>query len=171
MQFLELAKQRYSVRAYKSTPVEDEKLQEVLEAARLAPTACNLQPFRLIVIHTRGREEELRRIYRASWFVQAPIIICVCGIPSQSWVRGDRKDYRDVDVAIAMDHLIMAATDLGLGTCWVGAFNPEEARRILRLPDDVEPIAFTPLGYPDDQPHRRHKSRKSIDELVSYDYW
>ncbi len=171
MEFLELAKRRYSVRDYKSTPVEDEKLQEVLEAARVAPTACNLQPFRLIVIHTKGREEELRRIYSPSWFVQAPIVICICGIPSQSWVRRDRKNYRDVDVAIAMDHLILAATDLDLGTCWVGAFNPEIARGILRIPDDVEPVAFTPLGYPDDQPGHRHKSRKPMNELVRYERW
>lgn len=169
MGFLDLAKQRYSARAYKSTPVQDEKLQEVLEAARVAPTACNLQPFRLIVIHTRGREEELRRIYRASWFVQAPIIICICGIPSQSWVRRDGKNYCDVDVTIAMDHLILAATDLGLGTCWVGAFNPGEAQSILGLPHDVEPIAFTPLGYPDDRPG--HKRRKSLDDLVHYEHW
>ncbi len=171
MEFLELVKQRYSVRAYKSTPIEDEKLQGVLEAARLAPTASNRQPFQLIVIHTKGRDEELRRIYSSPWFVEAPIVVCICGISSQSWVRRDRKNYRDVDVAIAMDHLILAATDLGLGTCWVGAFDPEETRRVLGLPEDVEPILFTPLGYPDDQPGHRHKSRKSIDELVRYEYW
>jgi nitroreductase len=128
-----------------------------------------LQPFRLIVIHTKGRGEELRRIYGARWFVQAPIVICICGIPSQSWVRRDGKNYCDVDVTIAMDHLILAAADLGLGTCWVGAFNPEEARSILGLPDSVEPIAFTPLGYPDDRPG--YKRRKSIDELVRYEHW
>lgn len=169
MSFIEIARKRYSARAYKSIPVEDEKLQKVLEAARLAPTACNLQPFRLIVIHTKGRGEELRRIYGARWFVQAPIVICICGIPSQSWVRRDGKNYCDVDVTIAMDHLILAAADLGLGTCWVGAFNPEEARSILGLPDDVEPIAFTPLGYPDDRPG--YKRRKSMDELVHYEHW
>ena len=146
MGFLELAKKRYSVRAYKSDPVEDDKLQKVLEAARLAPTACNLQPFQFIVINTKGREAELRHIYSCSWFVQAPIVICVCGIPSQSWVRQDGKNYCDVDVTIAMDHLILAAADLGLGTCWIGAFNPDVARKVLGLPDDVEPIAFTPLG-------------------------
>ena len=171
MEFLELAKQRYSVRAYQSTPVEDEKLLKVLEAARVAPTAANRQPFRLIVIHTSGREDELRRIYSPSWFVEAPIVVCICGIHSQSWTRRDRKNYHDVDVAIAMDHLILAATDLGLGTCWIGAFDPEEARRILRLPMDVEPIVFTTLGYSDDQPSHKHKSRKSIDELVCYEHW
>ncbi len=169
MDFLELAKQRYSVRAYKSDPVEDEKLQKVLEAARLAPTACNLQPFQFIVIHTKGREAELRRIYSDSWFVQAPIVICACGMPSQSWIRSDGKNYWEVDVTIAMDHLILAAADLGLGTCWIGAFNPDAAREVLRLPNDVEPIAFTPLGYPDDQPG--YKGRKTINELVKYEHW
>ena len=169
MDFLKLTKKRHSVRAYKPDPVADDKLQKVLEAARLAPTACNLQPFQFIVINTKGREAELRRIYRDHWFVQAPIVICVCGIPSQSWVRQDGKNYCDVDVTIAMDHLILAAADLGLGTCWIGAFNPDAARKILQLPDDVEPIAFTPLGYPDDEPG--YKSRKSIDELVRYEHW
>jgi len=76
MSFLELASKRYSARAYKDDPVEEEKLQQVLEAARLAPTACSLQPFQFIVIHTKGKEAELRRIYSASWFIQAPIVIC-----------------------------------------------------------------------------------------------
>ena len=169
MEFWELIKQRYSVRAYKSEPVENEKLQKVLEAARLAPTACNLQPFQLIVVHTKGRENELHRIYGASWFMQAPIVICACGKPSESWVRQDGDNYCDVDVTIAMDHLILAAANMGLGTCWIGAFNAEAAREILGLPDDVKPIAFTPLGYPDDK--ARLKNRKSIDELVRYEHW
>ena len=169
MEFLELAKKRYSVRAYKSKPVEDEILQQVLEVARLAPTAANRQPFQLIVITTKGKEAELRRIYSTSWFVQAPIVICACGIPSQSWARSDGKNYWEVDVTIAMDHLILAAADLGLGTCWIGAFHPDAAREVLSLPDDVEPIAFTPLGYPDDQPG--YKGRKSIDKLVRYERW
>jgi len=101
--------------------------------------------------------------------VQAPIVIAACGIPSESWGRRDGKNYCDVDVAIAMDHLILAATELGLGTCWIGAFNPDAAREILGLPGDVEPIAFTPLGYPADQ--SGHKSRKSLNEIVRYEHW
>jgi nitroreductase len=167
MEFLKLARKRYSVRAYQAKPIEYDKLQKVLEAARLAPTACNIQPFQFIIIQTQGRAEELLRIYNQSWFVEAPIIICACGIPSQSWHRIDGKNYCDVDVAIAMDHLILAATELGLGTCWVGAFDPEEARKVLQLSDDIEPIAFTPLGYPNDQPG--NTIRKSIEELVQYD--
>ncbi len=169
MSFLELARKRYSVRAYKSKPVEDEILQQVLEAARLAPTAANRQPFQLIVIHTVDREEELSRIYPRPWFVQAPIVICTCSVPSESWVRQDGKKYCEVDVAISMDHLTLVAADLGLGTCWVAAFDPVAAREILGLPDEVEPIAFTPLGYPDDQP--KEKKRKSITELVRYEHW
>ena len=167
MEFLELTKKRYSVRAYKSTPVEYDKLEEVLEAARMAPTAANRQPFQLIIIPTKGRESELLRIYNKPWFVEAPVVICACGITSESWVRQDGKNYCGVDVAIAMDHLILAAADLGLGTCWVGAFNPEEARKVLKIPDELEPIAFTPLGYPDDQP--RDKIRKPIEEIIRYD--
>ena len=169
MEFSELIRTRYSVRAYKPDPVEDEKLHQILEAARLAPTAANRQPFRILVIHTEGRQEELRRIYRRSWFVEAPIIICACGVPAENWVRMDGKNYNDVDVTIAMDHLILAAANLGLGTCWVAAFDPDAAREVLNLPAGVEPVAFTPLGYPADSPSE--KKRKPLDELVRYENW
>ena len=169
MEFSQLIESRYSVRAYKPDPVEDDKLAQVLEAARLAPTAVNRQPFQLIVIHTAGREEDLKRIYGKDWFVQPPLLICACGLPGRGWVRSDGKSYTDVDVAIVMDHLILAATNLGLGTCWIGAFNPAAAREVLGLPDDVEPIAFTPLGYPADQP--RAKKRQPLSELVRHESW
>jgi nitroreductase len=169
MEFSTLIEKRYSVRAYKPDPVEDETLRRVLEAARLAPTAANRQPFQLIVIHTAGREEELRRIYDRDWFVHAPLVICACGVPAQGWARMDGKSYTDVDVAIVMDHLILAAADVGLGTCWIGAFNPDAARDVLGLPDDVEPVAFTPVGYPADQP--RTKKRKPLSELMRRERW
>lgn len=169
MEFHELVNARYSVRAYKPDAVEESKLQQVLEAARLAPTAANRQPFQIIVIRAAGREEELERVYPRDWFVQAPLVICACGLPAQSWVRQDGKNYNDVDVAIVMDHLILAAADLGLGTCWIGAFDPDAAREVLGLPDGVEPIAFTPLGYPADT--ARPKKRKPLDELVRYERW
>lgn len=170
MEFLELIAKRYSVRAYKPDPVEDDKLQQVLEAARLAPTAANRQPFQLIVIHTAGREAELNRVYGKDWFVQAPLVLCACGVPAQGWVRrDDGRNYTDVDVTIVMDHLILAAADLGLGTCWIAAFDPVAAREVLGLPDGVEPIAFTPLGYPADQP--KPKERKPLSELVRYERW
>ena len=170
MEFFELIQQRYSVRAYKPDPVEDAKLEQLLEAARLAPTAANKQPFQLIVIHTEGRKDELQRIYHREWFVQAPIIICACAVGGEGWVRSeDKKRYRDVDIAIVMDHLILAATDLGLGTCWIAAFNVAAAREVLGLPDNVEPIIFTPLGYPADT--LGPKERKPLSDLVRYERW
>ena len=166
MEFLDLIKKRYSVRAYKSDPVEEYKLQQILEAACLAPTACNLQPFKFIVIFTKGREEELKRIYRQDWFVQAPIIVCACAIREQAWVRRDHISYAYVDVAIAMDHLILAATNVGLGTCWIAAFNPVAAREVLELKPSLEPVAFTPIGYALEEPGL--KSRKPLNEIIKY---
>jgi nitroreductase len=169
MELLEIIKKRYSVREYKPDLIHPKQIGEILEAARLAPTAANRQPFRIIVVHTKNREEELRRIYPRDWFVRAPILLCVCGIPSEAWVRADGKSYLDVDAAIVMDHITLVATNLGLGTCWVAAFDPKAAREILRIPPDVEPIIFSPLGYPQDQPGP--KERKSIEEIVRYEYW
>ena len=170
MDFLKIANQRYSVRAYQSKPVEDVKLEAVLRAARLAPTAANRQPIRIMVIRTEGREDELGRIYGRQWFVDAPLVICVCGIEAEAWVRShDGKSYLEVDAAIVMDHIVLAATSLGLGTCWIAAFDPDAAREVLDLPEGVKPIVFTPLGYPDAEPGT--KKRKSIGELVKYDRW
>jgi nitroreductase len=135
----------------------------------LAPTAANRQPFRVIVIYTAGREAELRRIYHREWFVQAPIVLCVCGLSSQAWVRQDARSYLAVDAAIVMDHMILAAADAGLGTCWIANFNPSAAREILGLPKDAEPLLFSPLGYPADQPGV--KERKLLEELVRYERW
>ena len=169
MNFAELVQARYSVRAYKADAVPEELLTGVLEAARLAPTAANRQAFQLVVIHVEGREAELQQVYGNEWFTQAPLVICACGLPQENWVRRDGKNYNDVDVAIVMDHLTLAATDLGLGTCWIGAFDPDAAREVLGLPDEVEPVAFTPLGYPADAP--RPKKRKALAELVRYERW
>jgi nitroreductase len=169
MDFKDLIQHRYSVRRYKPDPVDEQLLNQVLEAGRLAPTAANQQAFRLIVIRTKGREDVLKRIYPNDWFVGAPLVICACGIPDRNWVRGDGKNYNDVDVSIVMDHIILQAADLGLGTCWIGAFDADAARELLRLPQGVEPIAFTPLGYAADAP--RPKRRRELEELVSHDRW
>ncbi len=170
MEYSDLISARYSVRAYRPDPIEDSKLQAILEAARMAPTAANRQPFQLVVIHTAGREEELRKIYHRLWFVQAPLVIAVCAISSQAWVReSDRFNARFIDAAIVADHLILAAANLGLGTCWIANFNTEAARTVLRLPEEAEPVIFTPLGYPTDQP--ASKTRKPLSELVRYEHW
>lgn len=166
MDFFELIRKRYSVRAYQSRPVEKEKLLKVLDAANLAPTAANQQAFRLIVIQTLGRESELKRIYGRDWFCRAPLVICACAVTSEAWTRMDGKNYADIDTTIAMDHLILAAADQGLGTCWIAAFNPSAAREFLKLTKDEEPLAFTPLGYPADE--LKPKKRKALSSLVRY---
>jgi nitroreductase len=158
------------VRAYRPVPVEEEKLERLLEAARIAPTAANRQPVQIIVIHTEGRQEELKSVYRPGWFVQAPIVLCVCAVHGSGWTRRqDGKSYDDVDATIVMDHIILAATNEGLGTCWIGAFDPAAAREVLGLPEDVEPIAMTPVGYAADQPGP--KTRKPVSDLVRYERW
>jgi len=169
MDLFEVISRRYSVRAYRSDSVEEEKLRRILEAARLAPTAANRQAFQILVIPTAGREKELGRIYGAAWFVQAPLVLGVCTLPGQAWTRKDGKNYADVDAAIVMDHIVLAATALGLGTCWVAAFDPVAAREVLGLPPEVEPVVFTPLGYPADAP--RPKKRKDLSELVRRERW
>lgn len=169
MDFQELISKRYSVRSYKADPVAKETLQKVLDAARLAPTAANRQPFQFIVLTTAGREEELKRVYPRDWLSQAPVVVVVCAVYEEAWSRMDKKNYSEVDATIAMDHLILAATDLGLGTCWIAAFNPQELRAVLKLPEGVEPIALTPIGYAADQP--QEKKRKTLSELVRYERW
>jgi nitroreductase len=164
MDFKELIRARYSCRAYRSDPVEEEELAAVLEAARLAPTASNRQAFRLYVLPTAHRQDALRQLYDREWLAQAPLLIGIAGEPGRNWVRRDGRNYVDVDCAIVMDHLILQAADLGLGTCWIAAFDPAAARRLLGLSHEWEPIAFTPLGYPADT--RRPKSRKAPEELV-----
>ena len=166
MNFLELIENRHSVRSYKPDPVENEKLEKILEAARLAPTACNLQPFRIFVIRTEGRQEELKKVYNKEWFVSPPYVLCICALTEKCWVRKDQKRYGDVDAAIAMDHIILAATDLGLGTCWVANFDVAAAKSFLELDASLEPIAFTPLGYEMESVVR--KIRKPLDQLVIY---
>jgi nitroreductase len=175
MTFLELARRRYSTRAYRPDPVPDDLLAAVLEAGRVAPTAANKQPFRVIVIHTAGREAELRRIYDREWFVQAPLLLCVCAVREEAWSRTtyDGRSHADVDAAIVMDHMILAAADLGLGTCWIAAFDPAAAREVLGVPPEGEPMLFTPLGFGADDPagSARHRVRRPLEDLVRYERW
>jgi nitroreductase len=165
----EAIKTRYSVRGYKVDPVDDTLLEKVLDAARQAPTAANRQPFRIVVLHTKGRENELARVYARPWFTQAPLVLAVVAVADEAWRRMDGKPYGEVDAAIAMDHLVLAATSLGLGTCWIAAFDPDAARDVLGLPAGVEPIAFTPLGYPSTK--AASPDRRPLEELVKRERW
>jgi nitroreductase len=171
MNFQKLVSTRYSVRAYLPDPVPEPLLHEVLEAARLAPSACNRQPFRVVVIRTRGSEAELLRIYPKEWFVQAPLVLAVCAVPGEAWTRSryDGWSAAETDATIATDHLLLAAADLGLGTCWIAAFDPKAAREVLGLPEGVVPVAFTPLGWPADTPGP--KERRPLEDIVFNERW
>jgi nitroreductase len=167
--FHQLIQTRGSVRAYRPDPVADSVLEAVLQAARLAPTADNRQPFRLVVLPTEGQRPQLQRIYPRAWFVEAPLVIGIVGVPSEAWVRRDGQNYCWVDATIAFDHLILAAAEHGLGTCWVANFDSQAAREVLGLPSEVEPICFTPLGYPAAAPGPKH--RRPLADLVRYGRW
>ena len=170
--FQELAENRRSVRAYKPDAVPEELLQQVLEAGRLAPSACNKQPWRFIVVKSETGRRALGAAYAREWFWKAPLVIAVCILTKEAWVRSyDGKNYAMVDGALAMDHMMLAAAELGLGTCWIGAFDPTAAREILNLPDAVEIVGMTPLGFPDVEPNPRLRSRRPLGETVMKERW
>lgn len=171
MEFRELIATRYSCRAYRGQPVPQEALDACIAAFVQAPTAANRQPLGLVIIETEGRSEELARVYKAEWFhSQPPLVLAVCADPQAAWRRSsDGQSYALVDAAIAMDHLILAAAEQGLGTCWIGAFDPEAAREVLGLPEGILPVAFTPLGYPADK--ARPKLRRPAEEMVHRGRW
>lgn len=169
MDFLELVASRYSVRSYESRPVEQEKLDRILEAVRLAPSGSNRQPWRFVVV----RDPEIRQqlvpaCYNQKFIAQAPVVIAGVGLMPDRVMRCDIPG-DPVDVAIAMEHLALAAAADGLGTCWIGAFHQDPVRRVLGIPDTLKVVQLMTLGYPADEP--RPKSRKALSEIVCYDRW
>ena len=168
--FLTLAKKRASIRAFKDQPVPEELLLSVLEAGRIAPSACNYQPWHFIVIRDPDQMERLADCYKPDWFRTAPLVIAICAERDKAWVRWiDNRNYAEVDASIAADHMTLCAADLGLGTCWIGAFNPQGVCEVLELPPEIEPIALLPLGWPDEV--ATDTPRKSLEEIVHYDKW
>ena len=167
MEFIDVITERYSVRGYLDKEVEKEKLEYVLKAATIAPTGVNAQPFKVFVIDPKKYKEALSKIYGAKWFVEAPYVLCVVALIDQAWTRPwDKKNIADIDATIVMDHMILAAQDVGLGTCYIGAFKKQEAHRFLNLDENEEAVLFTPLGYPNAEP--RETPRKELDEFVVY---
>lgn len=168
MDFIELAKNRYSCRKYKSRPVEETKLIKVLEAARVAPSAKNLQPWHFVVISDPENLEKVKSCYNRDWIESAPMIIVACGDHKSAWHRSDGKIHTDIDLAIAIDHMTLAATDNGLATCWICKFDVMKCAELLQLPEGLEPMAMIPLGYPDDtvNPERHQKARRPLEDIV-----
>jgi nitroreductase len=161
---------RKSVRTWQARPVEPEKLRRVLEAARLAPSARNVQEWRFVVVTDREKRERLAHEASSEHFMaEAPVIIAACAETDGRIMRCGQRAY-PIDVAIATDHLTLAAVAEGLGTCWIGAFNPAEVRRILGIPDSVQVVELMPLGYPMD-PKPEPKSRLAYDTIVRFEHW
>lgn len=169
MKFSQLITHRYSVRDFDSTPVEKQKLEKVLEAARLAPSAVNFQPWHFLVVQEPENLEKMFTFYQRDWIRKAPVIILACADHSQSWKRGsDGKDFADVDVAIAVDHMTLQAAELGLGTCWVCNFNAQKCAETLRLPLHIEPLVMLPVGYPAGK-EIPEKNRKPAEEIIHWE--
>lgn len=170
MDFIQLAKSRYSSRKYRQQKVEDDKLNYLLEAGRVAPSAVNYQPVYFVVVRDENIEN-VRACYHREWFRTAPLCIVMCSDHSKSWKRGDGKDSADIDIAIATDHITLAATSIGLATCWVCNFNKPKLCEVLNLPDHIEPVVILPIGYPEDTAEiERHESkRKPLNEIVVYE--
>ena len=170
MNFIDLAKKRYSVRSYTEQKVEKEKLDLILEAARVAPTGANKQPYRLIVIQ---QEEGLKKLSKAVNTFHAPCVIIVCGNRSEAWIRPlDGKNIIDIDASIVTDHMMHEATDLGLGTCWICYFKTEILREEFKIPEQLEPINILAIGYTDKDwksPDRHEEVRKPLTETVFYE--
>ncbi len=170
MSFLEVAKSRYSVRNYTSQKVEKEKLEKILLAAHVAPTAANSQPVRLIVVQ---EAEGLNKIEKAANIYEAPLVIIVCCEHTKAWTRPfDRKQTVDIDASILTDHMMIEATELGLGSVWVCYFKPDVIKKEFKLPDTLEPINILAIGYSNEDPadpERHATQRISLNELVHYE--
>jgi len=168
-QFSDLLRARYSCRSFANTPVDDEQIAAVLEAARLAPSACNRQPWTFVVVRDDNARREMLKASRPA-FLEAPVVIVACGHHDEAWHRAaDNKDHTDIDLAIAVEHICLAATTLGLGTCWVCSFDTVATRQTLGIPDDVEPVALIPMGYPAGDNPVPMKIRKSIEQIIRWE--
>lgn len=169
MDFHEVVRTRRSVRSYRSDPIPEEVLSRVLEDVRIAPSGSNRQPWRFIIVKDEATKQRLVPACNGqSWIADAAVIIAACGQD----IHYNRGGYMGkmsvlVDVSIAFTHLILAARAEGLGTCWIGAFNNTQVKKILGVPEDFNVVAITPLGYPKGEPFTEPKGRKALTEITS----
>ncbi len=165
MDFLEAIRNRRSIRKYHDKSVEREKVQKILEAARLAPSAMNRQPYQFLVVTKKDILSRINSACNQNW--KAPIMIVMVSIPKEAWVRDDGEEYWKADAAIAMHQVSLAAYAEGLGTCWIAAFNEKEVKDILKIDSESRVVFLSPLGYPAEKKGPINK-RKEIDTLVRY---
>ncbi len=167
MEFIDVVRDRRSVRAFKAQEVPADKLERVLEAARLAPSAVNRQAWKFIVVRDARRREQLATAANGQSHVKdAPVVIAGVALQPGGVMQCDVPTYA-VDLGIAMEHIALAAANEGLGTCWIGAFSQSQVKRILGVPEQCKVAALMPLGYPAESP--RPRPRKPMAEVVSYE--
>ncbi|MFW6256734.1 MAG: nitroreductase family protein [Bacillota bacterium] len=166
MSIMETIKKRRSVRAYQDKEVPHDDLEDILNAARLAPSASNKQQWKFIVVKKEELRKKLVSVANEQKFVgQAPVVIAGVALEPDYTMSCEVPSYA-VDLAIALDHITLVAAEKGLGTCWIGAFSQSEARKVLEVPEEYKITALMPLGYPADKPGK--KNRKELEEVVSY---
>jgi nitroreductase len=169
MELMEAIRSRRSIRSFEPKPIEPEKLRAVLEAGRLAPSASNRQEWRFVAVTDADKRQQLARIANGQAFVgEAAAVIVACATECQHVMACGQYAY-PIDVAIAVDHLTLKAVEEGLGTCWIGAFQEEDVKNLLGIPDHVRVVALLPIGYPARVPGPTY--RKELDEIVSYEGW
>jgi nitroreductase len=168
LEVFEAIRRRRSIRKYKQKVVEKEKLLKILEAARLAPSAMNRQPYAFVVTSDKETIEKISSVCNQKW--EAPTIIVVCAFPELAWVRDDGEEYWKADAAVAMNSMSLQACSEGLGTCWIAAFEEEKVKTILGIIPEARVVAMTPLGYPAEK-KGLITNRKRVEELVHYEKW
>jgi len=171
MEYYDLIRSRESIRSYDpNRPLSKEVLEKILNAGRLAPSAANYQPWKFLVISSSQVLEKVRECYSPQWFKDAPHILIVLGMENHAWVRRyDGYNSIETDVTIAMTHLILAAENEGVGTCWIAAYNPAILKEALNITDNQRIFAITPLGYP--RPGFKkafNKKRKQLSDIVEF---
>jgi nitroreductase len=168
MELDNVIQQRKSVRKYTGDPVSKEIIESLLESARLAPSAVNYQPWKFIICTSEESKRIVRESYPREWFNGAPLYIVACGNHNISWKRADGKDHCDIDVAIAVQHIVLKVHEMGLGTCWVCNFDVQKLKNDLKLEDQWEPVAILPIGYPKESVGTAlyDGKRKSLEEIT-----
>jgi len=165
--FSDLVQMRYSCRKYSPINIDNSLIEQVLETAHFAPSATNAQPWRIFVLNTPESLEKVRQAYNREWFATAPAVLLICAQTDKAWTRADGKNHADIDIAILTDHITLAATDMGLATCWVCNFDAELISKNFNLKTDCKPLVLLPIGVPatDDIPT---KKRLALNEFVTY---
>jgi nitroreductase len=166
--FLDLVAKRKSIRSFKNIDIEKEKLDYVLEAFRQAPSAKNLQPWKLVVVTDEViRRELVPACKNQASISEAPVVIVACAKEEEAYgVMGGYMNSFPIDIGISFEHIMLAAAEQGLGTCWIGAFNEKDVKEVIGVPENVRVVALTPIGYPNEP--GRERNRKPIQEIVSY---